>query len=90
VVDGAARRCFFEGGGAPVSFSDGGRVLQLKEGTGELRRGPKGMGDGSAVELTEGGRRMVRRHEDGMVATVRSAGADTRLRTEMRGATQCS
>jgi hypothetical protein len=31
------------------------RVLQLEEGTEEVRRGPKGADDGGAVELTEGG-----------------------------------
>jgi hypothetical protein len=28
VKDGVARRCFFEGGGAPVSLGEGGEVLQ--------------------------------------------------------------
>jgi hypothetical protein len=28
VADGVVQRHFFEGGGAPTSFDDGGRVLQ--------------------------------------------------------------
>jgi hypothetical protein len=52
---------FFEGGSAPASFGGSGGVLQLEEGTGEVRHGPKGMGNGGTVELSEGGRRMARR-----------------------------
>jgi hypothetical protein len=48
-------------GGVPMQRrSSGGRgggrrVLQLEEGTGEVRRNPKGADDGSVVELIEGG-----------------------------------
>jgi hypothetical protein len=55
------------------------------EGTGEVRRGPKGADDGGAVELTEGGGTMARRCEDGTAAAVRSVGTDMRPRKERRG-----
>jgi hypothetical protein len=67
-----------------VSFDDGGGVLQLEEETWEVRCGPKGMGDGGAAELTKG------RGKNGTAVAVRSAGMDTRLGTERRGATGCS
>jgi hypothetical protein len=84
---------FFEGGGAPASFGDSGGVLQLEEGTGEVRHGPKGMGNGGTVELNEGGEEwrgdgsLVGRHEH--KAVDRDEGGDgvlvEYLRRRMRG-----
>jgi hypothetical protein len=47
---------FRGGGGAPVAGEGVDEVLQLEEGTGELRRGPKWADEGGTGELTEGER----------------------------------
>jgi hypothetical protein len=52
------------------------RVLQLEEGTREVRRSPRGVDDGGTVELTEVGGMMARRCEDGEVAAVWLADAE--------------
>jgi hypothetical protein len=44
-----------------------------------VRRGPKGVDDGGAAELTEGG------GDDGATVAVRLVGVDTRPRKERRG-----
>jgi hypothetical protein len=41
-----------------------------------VRRIPRGVDDGGVAELTEGGRMMARRHEDGAVVAVRLADAE--------------
>jgi hypothetical protein len=58
VTDGAARWRFFEGGGTPVSFADGGRVLQ--------NEGVEG-GEGCQSIEEEEGRRVGSLEEDGTV-----------------------
>jgi hypothetical protein len=58
-------------------------VLQLEEGTGEVRRGPKGVDEGGHGELTKGGR-------NGGAKTMRRrwrsdrAGVNTRSRREQK------
>jgi hypothetical protein len=58
VVDGAARRRFFKGGGALVSFGDGGAVLQ--------HRGVEG-GEGSRLNEEEEGHRVGLLEEGGAI-----------------------
>jgi hypothetical protein len=66
------------------------RVLQLKEGTGEVRHGPKGVDERGMVELTEGGggqwhssTKMARRWQSGRPERTRGRG-------KRGGATECS
>jgi hypothetical protein len=59
--DGAAWRRFFEGDGTPVSFSDGGGVLQ--------HGGVKGGEGGRSIEEEEG-RRVGSPKEDGTIGAV--------------------
>jgi hypothetical protein len=47
---------FREDGRAPVAGEGVDEVLQLEEGTGEVRRGPKAVDEGGMGELTEGER----------------------------------
>jgi hypothetical protein len=63
-------------GGAPVVGEGVDEVLQLEEGTGEVRHGTKGADEGGTGELTGGEK------NSGATAVIRSAGADTRPRRE--------
>jgi hypothetical protein len=64
------------GGEAEKIVQRGDEVLQLEEGTGEVRHSTKGTDEGGTGELTDGER------NSGVAAAVRSAGADTRPRRE--------
>jgi hypothetical protein len=62
-----------------VSFGDGGGVLQLEEGTWEVRRSPKGMGNGAQWSSPRGGEwrggvKTVLRWQSGRLARTRGRG----------------
>jgi hypothetical protein len=73
---GGAEKMVRCGSGALVAGEGIDEVLQLEEGTRQVRRGPKGADEGSTGELTEGER------NGGATAAVRSAGVDTRPRRD--------
>jgi hypothetical protein len=81
---GGVEKMVCRGSRALVAGEGVDEFLLLQEGTGEVRRGPKGADKGGMRELTEGER------NGGAAVTVWSVGVDTRPRREGKGLTGCS